>query len=242
MDNGLKYKADFNFDTEFQFSIDFMNKHKNRYINPKPHKEISEQKLYYDNAIKLANDILIKENQRAHIILSGNFKMGDFIEAFIQNKNIKTKKLILSTLSMSQNNIDSLFNLVKHGYVESIDLVISDYFFAHERTQLIQYMLDILDVDDKFNMAVAGSHTKICLFESINKRKYIIHGSANLRSSGCIEQITIEENKELYDFYFEHHNKIIKEYSVINKSIRRTKLWQVVAAGKVEEEKQKNKS
>lgn len=220
-----------NFGTEklnLKFDTGFKNKYQNRYINPKPHKEIPERKLYFDNAVKLSNEITIGKNQRAHVILSGNFIMGDFIEAFITAKNIKTKKLIISTLSMSQNNVDSLYNLMNAEYADSIDLVISDYFFSHERQSLIPYMLDKLDINNNFSLAVAGSHTKICIFESINAKKYVIHGSANLRSSGCIEQMTIEENAELYDFYYDHHMKIINEYSVINKSIRRNKLWQVL--------------
>ena len=237
MDNGFKYKTDFNFESNFKFSVDFLNKHKNRYINPKPFKKIPEHKLYFNNAVKLAKEINVKEGEKYHVILSGNFIMGDFIEAFIQSKNIKTKKLSISTLSLNQNNIDSLANLLIHNFVDSIDLIISDYFFAHERSQLIPYLLDKLDIKDSLNLGVAGSHTKICIFESINKRKYIISGSANLRSSGCLEQITIEENKELYDFYLLHHNNIISEYNIINKSIRGNKLWQVVAAVKAEEVK-----
>ena len=216
-------------DIDFHFYVDFLNQHEQRYINPKPGKEIPEQRLYFEHAKDLAKAIEIKKNQRAHVILSGNFIFGDFIEAFFVEKNIKTKRLIISTLSMSQNNIDSLVNLFYGRYIDSLDLVISDYFFAHERHDLIPYMLKELDINNRFQLAVAGSHTKICLFESVvYGLKYVIHGSSNLRSSNCIEQITIEENAKLYDFYKDFHEKILSEYSIINKSIRGDKLWQVV--------------
>ena len=39
----------------------------------------------------------------------------------------------------------------------------------------------------------------------------VIHGSANLRSSGNIEQFTIEENPELYDFYEDLFENIIND-------------------------------
>lgn len=220
---------DSNLDFDLTFDIDFLSQYGNRYINPKPHKEIPEKKLYFDHALKLAKEITIEKNQRAHFILSGNFIFGDFIEAFFVEKNIKTKKLIISTLSMSQNNVDSLVNLFVGGYIDSLDLIISDYFFAHERSQLIPYMLEELDINDSFQLAVAGSHTKICVFEAFNGLKYCLHGSSNLRSSSCLEQLTVEENSELYDFYKEYHDKIITEYSIINKSIRGDKLWQAVA-------------
>lgn len=225
---------DFNIDFEninfdLRFDIDFLNRYENRYINPKPHKEIPESRLYFEHALNLAKSIQLGINQRAHVILSGNFVMGDFIEALFIQKNIHTKNLSISTLSMSQNNIDSLKNLFIGNYIDSLDLIISDYFFAHERSELIPYMLKELDEDNKFTLAVAGSHTKICIFESVTGKKIVISGSSNLRSSGCLEQVTIEENKQLYDFYKDYHNRIINEYQIINKSIRAKRLWQAVA-------------
>lgn len=225
---------------DLTFDDDFLSQYGNRYINPKPTKDIPESRLYFEYAMDLAKKIQIEQGQRAHVVLSGNFIMGDFIEAFFYQKNIKTSKLIISTLSMSQNNIDSLKNLFVGNYIDSLELIISDYFFAHERSGLIPYMLQELDVDNRFNLAVAGSHTKICIFEAFNRLKYCIHGSSNLRSSGCLEQITIEENSELYDFYKDYHNSIIKEYSIINKSIRGDKLWQVVQGNQQNQVRQAN--
>lgn len=77
-------------------------------------------------------------------------------------------------------------------------------------------------------MAVAGNHTKICLFETDGGKKFVIHGSANLRSSDNIEQITIEETPELYVFYKEFHDRIINDYSIINKDKRGKQLWKAI--------------
>jgi len=214
---------------DMDFSAGFLEDHDNRYINPKPRKQISDRMLKYDNAITLAKSIDMGIGRRSHVILSGNFIMGDLIEAIFVTKVIHTKNLSVSTLSMSQNNVDSFKNLVDGGYIDSLDLVLSDYFFSHERNGLVRYALKELDHNDAFQIGIAGSHTKICLFESDGGKKIVIHGSANLRSSGCTEQISIEENPDLYDFYREYHDKIINEYRVINKSIRREQLWQVIA-------------
>lgn len=63
-------------------------------------------------------------------------------------------------------------------------------------------------------------------------RKILIHGSANLRSSGNIEQFTAEENPELYDFYDENFTKILDTYATIRKPIRHTRLWEEFTKGK----------
>jgi len=213
---------------DMDFSAGFLEDHDNRYINPKPRKQIPDRMLKYDNAINLAKSIEIGTGSRSHVLLAGNFIMGDFIEALFVEKNIHTKRLSVSTLSMSENNIDSFKNLIDGGYIDNIDLIVSGYFFSHERNALVPYMIEELDRDDKFQMAVAGTHTKICLFETDGGKKFVIHGSANLRSSDNIEQITVEETPELYDFYKEFHDRIINDYSIINKDKRGKELWQAI--------------
>ena len=60
----------------------------------------------------------------------------------------------------------------------------------------------------------------------------MIHGSANLRSSANIEQFTIEDNPELFDFYEELQDNILDHYKTINKPIRVSKLWNLITTKK----------
>ena len=214
---------------EMDFSAGFLADHDHRYINPRPRKQIPERMLKFDNAIKLAKVIEMGTSSRSHALLAGNFIMGDFIEALFVSKNMHTKNLSVSTLSMSENNVDSFRNLIDGGYIDNLDLIVSGYFFSHERNALIPYMLEELDQDDRFQMAVSGTHTKICIFETDGGKKFVIHGSANLRSSDNIEQITIEETPELYDFYKDFHDTVIKDYNIINKDKTGKQLWQAIA-------------
>lgn len=206
----------------------------NRYIKSKVAKDIPAHRLKYKNAIELAKDIKIEEGIRYDCIVAGNFIFGDFIEAFITHNNAKCLQLTISTLSLDQNNVDSLVNLMTGNYVDNLNLIISDYFYAHERGSLIPYIYDKLDIDNRFQLASASSHTKITMFETLGGKKIVIHGSANLRSSSNIEQFTIEENPGLYDFHFEYHNRIIEKYMTINKEIKRNKslrgekLWNAI--------------
>lgn len=192
----------------------------------KPKKFVAHKRMKYDNAKKLANEIDITEGSRHFVMLAGSFIAGDFIEALIVEKNYDVETLTISTLSMSGENVDSLVNIVEGGFVRKLDLVVSDYFFSHERRGIVQYIYDELDKNDVLQMAVAGIHTKICLIKTACGKHIVIHGSANLRSSGNIEQIAIEEDKELYEFNRDFFAGIIDRYKTINKSIRHKKLWQ----------------
>jgi hypothetical protein len=199
-----------------------------RYITPPKSIEIDEKYLKYRNAQKLAKDITITNNSRHFVVIDGSFIFGDFIEALMVEKNYQAKRIVISTLSMNQNNVDSLQNLLVGGYVQQLDLIVSDFFFSHERSMLVPYIYEKLDIDDKFQFAAAGTHCKICLIETECGRKIIIHGSANLRSSSNIEQFVIEDNEILFDFNMEIQDKILHKYKTIKKSIRASKLWETI--------------
>jgi hypothetical protein len=208
---------------KFKPQITLFNKsevYQNRYIKPIKN-IIPAKKVLYENALEFVDSIKnedISIDSRIYAIVSGNFIFGDFIEAFIDAKNFNIKELTITTLSMSENNVDSLENLLhKWKYVKKLNLIISDYFYSHERNLLIPYIYKKLDIENKFQLAICRTHMKICQFETIGQNKCVINGSANLRSSQCLEQITIEENKDLYDFNQKYFNIILEKYKSINK-------------------------
>lgn len=212
-----------------------LSKFNNRYQKAKEIHQMPDGMIKYSNAKKLVENINLDEKARYNCIVAGNFIFGDFIEAFIVENNCKCLNVTISTLSMDQNNVDSLHNLITGEFIEELDIIISDYFYAHERGALIPYIYKKLDIDNRFQLAVAGIHTKICLIETLGGKHIAIHGSANLRSSSNIEQFVIEENKEFYDFMLDYHKLVVEEYKTINKdkkkhkSLRGKKLWQAVA-------------
>ncbi|MBL0721876.1 MAG: hypothetical protein JJV88_04795 [Sulfurovum sp.] len=222
-----------NFDDEdmsdlFAQSEDEYKIQKTRYMKPKAFRNITQVK--YKHADKFAEDIVkdVFNGDRIYSILAGNFIFGDIVEALMDNDREQyIEELTLSTLSMSIENVGSLKNLLNFGCVGKINLIISDYFFAHNR-DIVKFMYEELDVDDKFSLAVAGTHTKIILMRMRTGQKIVIHGSSNLRSSASLEQIMIETDEGLYDFNYEWHESILNKYSTINKSIRGNALFEIV--------------
>jgi hypothetical protein len=198
-----------------------------RYTLPKIVHYDSERFVLYDNAVKLAKELKVEKGMRADAFIAGSFIFGDFIEAFMTSHNVRAKEMTISTLSLSQDNVDSLAALMRHGYVQNLNLIISVYFWSHERHALLPYIYKELDKDNRFQLSVCGMHTKTCHFETAGGKKIVIHGSANLRSSGNIEQFTIEENPGLYDFYQEEFSKVIDKYATIRKPIRNSRAWDI---------------
>lgn len=208
-------------DTELEFSIgDFdlvdVDIERTRYVKPKFSKKAV--KVQYNYARELAQDIKLYPGEQIHCLVGGNFIFGDIFEAILTEKNVVCKNMRVATLSLSQNNIDSFKNLLESGLVDNLSVAVSNYFFSHEKGTLIPYMLEELDIDDRFNLAVFRNHTKIVLMEVGNIR-LVITGSANLRSSRSIEQFSIQESAELYDWYCEWFDKQMEDYSIIDKEV-----------------------
>lgn len=207
-------------------------KQETRYMKPHRPDTWQQHEIMYDNAQKLARDLTLDRGMRANVIVAGNFIFGDFIEAYLTSHNAKAIRMTISTLSLSQENVDSLRTLLEYGYIDQLDMIISAYFFAHERGALIPYMYEQLDIDNRFQLSVCGTHMKTVHFETLGGKKIVIHGSANLRSSANIEQFTIEENPALFDFYEEISQKIIEKYKTIKKPIRVKPLWDAITRKK----------
>ena len=190
--------------------------------------------LNFINCLDLVDKYMLESIDRtAHhfdkdaVVASCVIGFSDFIEAFLTMHNACAKRMVISTLSLSQDNVDSLFLLMDKGYVKQLDLIVSAYFWSNERMGLIPYIYRQLDMGDRFQLAVAGIHTKTCHFETIGGRKIVMHGSANLRSSGNIEQFTMEENPDLFDFYDSHLSRIVEKYATIRKPIRNSNAWEL---------------
>jgi hypothetical protein len=216
-------------DSDFSPTVSFRRGNsQSRYINPPKQREIPERLLKYEYAQDLAKAVIPEKGMRCFAVLDGKFIAGDFVEAFVSEHNLHVKRMVISTLSMSENNVDSLANLINGDFVDALDLIVSDYFFSHERRNLVPYLYQELDKNDRFQFAAASTHCKLCLIETHCGLKIVMHGSANLRSSSNIEHICIEENPELYDFNLEIQAAILDKYQTIKKSVRRTDLWQAV--------------
>jgi len=223
-DADFDFSIDFNIDNDFDFEASFDS----RYMKPVKVPGIAENKIKYEKAEQLAKSLKIGKNTTQMCLVSGAFIFGDFIEAFVTLNNIHIKRMIISTLSLSQENVDSLNLLCTGGYVDKLDLIVSTFYYSHERHALIPYIYKELDRKDKFQLAVADVHTKICIFETYNGGFVVIHGSANLRSSNCVEQFVIEENKDRYDFLEEFHTDVIEKFKTINKSVRNKAMREII--------------
>ena len=118
-----------------------------RYTLPKV-VPMKEDFVMYDNAQKMVRELRLGFGERFDAFVSGSFIFGDFIEAYLTTQRACAKKMTISTLSLSQNNVDSLHTLMDKGYIEELNLIISVYFWGNERSSLVPYIYKQLDIGE----------------------------------------------------------------------------------------------
>ncbi|WP_234734511.1 hypothetical protein [Tellurirhabdus bombi] len=190
-----------------------------RYIEPPLVPEMPERCITYDNARELVDAIQITPGSVHYGYVSGSFIFGDFIEALMVQNNFHTERMLLATLSLSEENVDSLANLLDGGFVDNLDLLISHFQYAHKQHTLVPYIYKQLDKDNRFQLAVAREHLKLCVFKTDCGKHIGIRGSANLSSADCIEFLFIHDNKALYDYDLEKCGFIFDHFFTINKPV-----------------------
>ena len=241
----VKADLDFDLDIELDFDLDDfdvledLDSHpQGRILKPRIDPDSIAKMVTFKNAEEFAEQIDLVPGARTFAWVDGSFIFGDIIEALWNARNVQVKNVYISTLSMSQDNIDSLYNLLTFAPVEHLYMAVSGYFYSHEKYNLVPYMYEKLDIGDKTQVAFGNFHGKIIALETALGHTITIHGSANLRSSSSIEQIMVEvDNQPLFDFNAGIIKSLCDKYGTINhgvtkpKAIRGEKSWQAVARG-----------
>lgn len=202
-----------------------------RIWKPKLQKKTLIRPLAYRNAREFVRDVDLTPGARTFAWVDGSFIFGDVIEALCEERDVRPKKVYISTLSASEANINSL-RIVEDIYqAEEINLILSAYFYSHEKYGIVPYLYRVLDVDNKLQVAFANVHTKLIAIESKDGDFFVLHGSANLRSSNSIEHVMVENDRDLYEFNRTIFDEILRKQKTVNKDYLGGKeTWQAVVA------------
>lgn len=209
-----------------------------RYDRPRIYDNVLGE-VAYEHACDFVDGLDLHEGYRTFAFVSGNFVFGDVLEAMVDRHKVAPRKMTIQTLSMSEENIDSLHNVIDlmDGRLEQLRIILSVYFWGHEHHpgQLVPYLYEALDVPGlDFDVAFASIHTKIVSVETLAGNHLVVDGSANLRSSRNIEQLRVECDNALYEYVERFADKVFAAYSVVNdgepypKPVRGNRLWGAV--------------
>ena len=233
LDLGLDMELELDFDVDDFDIIDGESKprpEKQRDVRIlRPRLDVKEltQHVCFDNAQAFAKQIDLTPGARTFAWVSGSFIFGDIVEALIVTRAVSVKRLYVSSLSISQENVDGLKNvmLLMGDALEGLTLILSGWTYSKHKFDLVPYMYQ--DLDDPMNRVqiVFGRwHAKLITLETLHGHTITIHGSANLPSNNSIEQIMVEiDNQELHEFNARLMDAIAEKYGTINREAEYSK-------------------
>ena len=176
----------------------------------RPINKLSPVPVSDENAEALARHI---DWERDYIALvSGAFVFGDFLELLLYVHDLQPSAVYITTLGMSENNADSIVNMVDYLGAEKVNLIVSHYFEGVERHKLVPY-LEREFSGRPIDIAVLQSHCKICLIRS-PKGDAAICGSANLSSSNNIENFILLHDPATIDYLQARLDNIMERFTV----------------------------
>ena len=173
---------------------------------------LNRQPVMFERAIDMARGIDITKDY--FCLVSGGFIFGDLIEALCFVHELRPKAVYMTTLGMSMDNADSIVNLVDCLDCKHVNLIVSNYFTAKERHNLVPYLVQEF-TGRPITVAVLASHCKICLIEC-EQGNIIITGSANLSSSNNVEQFDFIHDDTLFSWIKAMLDSIIADFTVID--------------------------
>ena len=195
-----------NFDfSSLDFSLAFDPEEEARPIN-----RLSTIPVSDENAEALAKHI--DWNRDYICFVSGSFIFGDFLELLLFVHDLQPSVVYITTLGLSENNMDSIVNMTDYLGAEKVNLITSQYFESVKRHDLFPLMKDRF-AGHPIDVATLQTHCKIFLVRS-SKGDAVITGSANLPSCSGVEQFVIMHDPAAIDYIQDRMDNIMERFTV----------------------------
>lgn len=141
-----------------------------------------------------------------HIVSNGSFDYFTLIPLTIELMGGKINDFYFSTWTMNYQNVHALLKLFDDKKIKKISALVGLYFKKRETA----VFNDLYEGLKKRNQRIFcnENHAKVTLFTN-GKDFVTICGSANFTANPRIEQFTVHNSKELFDFHKNWMDEII---------------------------------
>lgn len=137
-----------------------------------------------------------KENEQIRFITNKSKSTTDFIDYFIENHNIL--EIIIANSAIGIKSLNRIKEIIKSGIKTSI--VINE----SETTRKPKIIEDLLEIN---TAKLYKLHTKIILIKT-NEDCFVLEGSGNISTNAKIEQYSLVNSEESYNFHKSWIDKI----------------------------------
>lgn len=153
-----------------------------------------------ENADQVLDCLPAAEGEALHALVCGDFVFCNLITRLVERIGAPTE-ITLATLSVSLKNLEALEAMLRACPALKLHIVLSHYFQTTSKEIFIALETLIAEkFPDRFMLTIGRSHAKVALID-YGSSCYVIETSANLRSSGNLEQVAIFRERDLFDFH-----------------------------------------
>lgn len=168
---------------------------------PAPHKAARDQ-LRRTRLAKQAADLLPDlpaPGEAVHCLMTGHFDLCQVITATV-NRLSECRHLRIATLCYNKRNAAELTGLVESRPALRLTVLVSAFFRSHNK-DLHEWFAGQLADHPTAKLAAARSHCKVVCFDLGDGDGLVFEGSANLRTNGNREQLTVIRDRPLHDWH-----------------------------------------
>ena len=168
-----------------------------------------ETKLQCRNCIKEITALPALE-ESLHVIARGNFPLWSIVPAVLALAAPATiDALHIATLGFSTSNVADLMDLLDRGQIKAVAIVASVFFERQNPREYCQMQEGLAARGQR--IVALRSHAKVIAMGLTDGRRLAVESSANLRSCRNIEQITLVNSPDLYQFHRDWIDQVIQE-------------------------------
>lgn len=154
-------------------------------------------------ALREAADILTElpdEGEALHCLQTGRYDLSDVI-ALLLDKYGVCDRLTIATLAFSSRNARQVVGWIDHGLVRQVTILVSEFFRQNSGGAYDELLTALSERGPGHTLRADRNHAKIVCFEFASGARLVIEGSANLRSNGNRENLTLFNDKNLCEYH-----------------------------------------
>jgi hypothetical protein len=146
-----------------------------------------------------ALEVLPEEGESLHALMTGLYDLMHLLIVLLQRLGSPCETMRIATLSLSRRNVQEMVALFDDGKVKRLELLTSDFFRKHDDDIFAELVQEFQARGQR--VAAARSHCKVVTMALEDGRRYVLEGSANLRTNHNLEQFALARDPRLHAHY-----------------------------------------
>lgn len=144
-------------------------------------------------------------------ILTGEWHGWDVVGALARLAGCPIAHLHVATLGFNKTQAEDLGRMIDAGTIQRCTFLASDIFYEANRPEwdVLQRVLESRGQ----RCAHDRNHAKLLAFHMADGRRYIAHGSLNLRRCHAYEQLALSQDPETHRFFAEWIDDVVSRHA-----------------------------